>query len=201
MLETRSWPHEGFPQISLCDLCVIFPFHLIMATWRLSLYSAQKELHECVQHIQDPAVLRQLVTTIYKANVSADIPRSETDANVIHEYHRHKVKGRYLKYHELYLIYECSKDVDSSERDCLGSLPLDLVSCRREHSLGASGWPHPGAVCYQSYIYSNAVHPAEITLIDAWLNKRGCQLLIPWLNAGKLTTRRRWTRRTNVWIG
>lgn len=51
----------------------------------------QKELHECVQHIQDPPTLRAHVTAMYKSNVSVDVPRNEMDANVIHEYHRHKV--------------------------------------------------------------------------------------------------------------
>lgn len=57
------------------------------------LFFAQKELHECVQHIQEPATLREHVTAMYKANVNVDLPRSEMDANVIHEYHRHKVSG------------------------------------------------------------------------------------------------------------
>lgn len=51
----------------------------------------QKELHECVQHIQDPPTLRAHVTAMYKSNVNVDLPRNEMDANVIHEYHRHKV--------------------------------------------------------------------------------------------------------------
>lgn len=50
----------------------------------------QKELHECVQHIQDPAALREHVSSMYRANVDVDLPRSEIDANVVHEYHRHK---------------------------------------------------------------------------------------------------------------
>ena len=51
----------------------------------------QKELHECVQHIQDPPKLRAHVTAMYKSNVDVDLPRNEMDTNVIHEYHRHKV--------------------------------------------------------------------------------------------------------------
>lgn len=58
----------------------------------------QKELHECVQHIQDPPTLRAHVTAMYKSNVDVDLPRNEMDANVIHEYHRHKVSwlSRYV---------------------------------------------------------------------------------------------------------
>ncbi len=44
-----------------------------------------------MQHIQDPPTLRAHVTAMYKSNVSVDVPRNEMDANVIHEYHRHKV--------------------------------------------------------------------------------------------------------------
>lgn len=54
---------------------------------------AQKELHECVQHIQEPVTLREHVTAMYRTNVNAELPRSEMDANIIHEYHRHKVSA------------------------------------------------------------------------------------------------------------
>lgn len=64
----------------------------------------QKELHECVQHIQDPPTLRAHVTAMYKSNVDVDLPRNEMDANVIHEYHRHKVSPlpRLLHGHGVY---------------------------------------------------------------------------------------------------
>lgn len=55
-------------------------------------FGMQKELHECVQHIQDPSTLREHVTAMYRANVNVDLPSSEMDANVVHEYHRHKVR-------------------------------------------------------------------------------------------------------------
>ena len=65
---------------------------LALSTWCGKCFDAQKELHQCVQYIQDPAALRAHVTAMYKSNVNVDLPRSEMDANVIHEYHRHKVR-------------------------------------------------------------------------------------------------------------
>lgn len=71
----------------------------------------QKELHECVQHIQDPVALRQHVTAMYRSNVNVDLPTSEMDANVIHEYQRHKVCAPQQMFRELVhtnLIYPCA---------------------------------------------------------------------------------------------
>ena len=51
----------------------------------------QRELHECVQHIQEPEALRQHVVTMYRSNVGVDLPRTKMDPNVIHEYQRHRV--------------------------------------------------------------------------------------------------------------
>lgn len=64
---------------------------LALPAWCRDYFDTQKELHQCVQYIQDPSALRAHVTAMYKSNVNVDLPRSEMDANVIHEYHRHKV--------------------------------------------------------------------------------------------------------------
>lgn len=64
----------------------------VLPAWHGDCLDTQKELHQCVQYIQDPSALRAHVTAMYKSNVNVDLPRSEMDANVIHEYHRHKVR-------------------------------------------------------------------------------------------------------------
>lgn len=52
----------------------------------------QNELYECIQQVQDPRSLQHHVATMYRTNVSADLPRAEVDANVMHEYRRHRVR-------------------------------------------------------------------------------------------------------------
>eukprot|EP00638_Chattonella_subsalsa_P013775 CAMPEP_0117801652 /NCGR_PEP_ID=MMETSP0948-20121206/15215_1 /TAXON_ID=44440 /ORGANISM="Chattonella subsalsa, Strain CCMP2191" /LENGTH=1212 /DNA_ID=CAMNT_0005634207 /DNA_START=27 /DNA_END=3665 /DNA_ORIENTATION=- len=52
--------------------------------------SFKKDLHECVQCIQDPPRLKTSFDRLYTTYVSDDIPKSEMDVKVRHEYHRHK---------------------------------------------------------------------------------------------------------------
>lgn len=83
-------------------------------------FGMQKELHECVQHIQDPSALREHVTAMYRANVNVDLPSSEMDANVVHEYHRHKVRMvahetiRLIQAHEALATSAATANIDAS---------------------------------------------------------------------------------------
>eukprot|EP00752_Nemacystus_decipiens_P016532 g14776.t1 len=99
----------------------------------------QKELHECVQHIQDPPTLRAHVTAMYKSNVDVDLPRNEMDANVIHEYHRHK---EYLESSLRYLHRKFATDVGGHRTENIkvmqdNMLLIKEINMQRGHNKAA----------------------------------------------------------------
>ncbi|CAB1098866.1 unnamed protein product [Ectocarpus sp. CCAP 1310/34] len=99
----------------------------------------QKELYECVQHIQDPPALRAHVTAMYKSNVTVDLPRNEMDANVIHEYHRHK---EYLESSLRYLHHKFVADVGGHRTENIkvmqdNMLLIKEINTQRAHNKAA----------------------------------------------------------------
>ncbi|CAM9657374.1 unnamed protein product [Scytosiphon promiscuus] len=103
----------------------------------------QRELHECVQYIQDPPALRARAAAMYNSNVDVDLPRNEMDANVIHEYHRHKVSyltlGSFLLeslsfYHYLQNLLAAAREyLDSSLRYLHNKFVTDVDGHRTEN--------------------------------------------------------------------
>jgi len=50
----------------------------------------KSELHECAQHIQDPARLKNAIEVLHRQHLQKDAPATDLDLNIEHEYNRHR---------------------------------------------------------------------------------------------------------------
>jgi WD40 repeat protein len=96
----------------------------------------KKDLHECVQHIQEPDQLQEAVKALYQAHVRSELPEDELDANVQNEYLRHK---EYLERNLGFLRSTFDNHVEAHQGDNMkvtrdNMLLVKEINMQREHN-------------------------------------------------------------------